>query len=154
MSSLNITTLRNQNRYESLEQLQDTFNFLDKFYYEKEQNFGVGYTYSAIGALLEVPNTWIGNLWDEKDLYIYSILNANRVELWAGTYTKIIKEFKSDKINKFQGKLILTAFKVKEPEVVPELTVVDKTDKTANSEIEELKAELLEIKDLLKKMVV
>ena len=151
MSSLNITTLRNQNGFDSLRELNKASEILKKIYYEKEQDF-VGYNFQGIGSYLEQPdNRWISEIWNEKNLYFFNILDENRDEIVFGTYTQILHELKSDKA-KPQGKLILTAFKVKEPKVSPVLTVTGKT--TDSEKIEKLETDISEIKELLKKMVV
>ena len=144
MSSLNVNTLRQQYPFDSLRELNKASEILKEIYYEKKENF-IGYNFQGIGSYLEQPNNrWIPEIWDEKDLYFYNILDEDKNELFNGTYLEIIKALKSDKA-KPQGKLILTAFRVKEPV----------TGKTTDSEkIEKLETDISEIKELLKKIVV
>ena len=158
MTSLNFTTLRKQNYFESLIELNKAYGILkeiyyEEIYYEKEQKF-ICYNYSTLGSYLEEhDNRWISEIWDEKDLYFYIILDKNRNELFNGTYLEIIKTLKLT-IGKIQGRLILTAFKVRKPksEVAPVLTVTGKT--TDSEKIKKLETDISEIKELLKKMVV
>ena len=153
MSSLNVNTLRQQYPFDSLRELNKASEILKEIYYEKKENF-IGYNFQGIGSYLEQPNNrWIPEIWDEKDLYFYIILDKNRNELFNGTYLEIIKTLKLT-IGKIQGRLILTAFKVRKPksEVAPVLTVTGKT--TDSEKIKKLETDISEIKELLKKMVV
>ena len=155
MTSLNFTTLRKQNYFESLIELNKAYGILkeiyyEEIYYEKEQKF-ICYNYSTLGSYLEEhDNRWISEIWDEKDLYFYIILDKNRNELFNGTYLEIIKTLKLT-LGKIQGKLILTAFKVRKPksEVEDVLTVTGKT--TDSEKIKKLETDISEIKELLKK---
>ena len=143
MSSLNITTLRQQYHFYSLRELNKAYGILkeiyyEEIYYEKEQVFGGEYTYYDISMYLK--GSWISEIWDEKDLYVFSILDENRDEIVFGTYTQIVNELKLERTRRCSGVLILTSFKAKEPKVVSD-----------SEKIKKLETDISEIKELLKK---
>ena len=145
---MDINTLRNQNHYNSLCTLNDMSELLYKYYYEQEYNCRP-YTYSWLADFLDSENCfWIRNISSTRNLYYYRILDKNRKEVFCGNFIDIIRKLKAEPNKEPRCTLILTAFKEKEPEpeVVPELTDSEK--------IKKLETDILEIKELLKKMVV
>ena len=153
MSPLNVTTLCHQYSFDYIRELNKASEILKEIYYEKEHNF-IGFTYSTIGSYLEKPdNRWISEIWNEKNLYFYNILDEAKNELFNGTYTQIIKAFKSGKSDRDRpyGKLMLTAFKAKEPEPKDAHVLTFGLKTTDSEKIKKLETDISEIKELLKK---
>ena len=145
---MDITTLRYQNHYNSICNLNDMSELLDSYYIEQEYNCK-HYTYSWLADFLDSEDCfWIKNIWSTRNLYYYRILDKNRKELFFGNFDVLVRKLKAEESGKkLNCTLILTAFKANDPELkVPELTDSEK--------IEKLETDISEIKELLKKMVV
>jgi len=142
---MNIETLKNQSKRESLMDLRKTSKFLQKYYFEEKLSCKNRTFKEVFDCLSNLHSPWVCDIWGERNLYYWLILNEDDIILFSGeNYDDLIDKKHGNFDIKVEGNLYLIGFKFQDSEPI----------KTDTERIGKLESDISEIKEVLKKMIV
>ena len=150
-ANLDIIKLRNKTNIEATEELFRVSEFIDAYYFKRRIGEHEYYSYIELLSDFKSKDKILREIWSERELYFYCILDANKKLLFEGNYTSVCKAFNDLHYQRSDSVLYITGYKVKDKKEGPTITECCGCD---YRKVEKLEADMAEIKELLKKMVV